>query len=184
MTRRPPIRPQSAEPELHSPCDAPWPPEFTLELILNEHHLESDPTTDLAWLTITVTKVNHGCVMPSLAAQVRCLYVPSQSPPPNPGRSPQRPSFEWPWAFLGHPASAPIFPARPASMALLTERASHRCSSRSAFRAQWPARQRGDHSPHPRAARPCGRARSRVRLQRRSVAAQPVPSASTSRGQD
>jgi hypothetical protein len=139
VTRRPPIRRQGAATELHQPRGAPWPPELTFELVLNENHLESDPTTDLAWLTITVTDVNHGFAMPSLATSGRCLYVPSQSPPQDLGRSPHRPSFPWQWAFLGHPTSAPSFPARPASMALLAGRASPRCSSCSACCARWPA---------------------------------------------
>jgi hypothetical protein len=67
VTRRPPIRRQGAATELHQPRSAPWPPELAFELVLNENHLESHPTTDLAWLTITVTDVNHGFAMPSLA---------------------------------------------------------------------------------------------------------------------
>jgi hypothetical protein len=77
VTRRPPIRRQGAATELHQLRGAPWPPELTFELVLNENHLDSDPTTDLAWLTITVTDVNKGFAMPSLAASGRYLYVPS-----------------------------------------------------------------------------------------------------------
>jgi hypothetical protein len=58
VTRRPPIRPQSAATELHRPCGATWQPELTFELLLNDDPLESDPTTNLSGVTITVTDVN------------------------------------------------------------------------------------------------------------------------------